>query len=176
MNKYCIFILCLGICHANSFNNIQEYIKSLKFFEEEEKRTLELFNTSNEKLESLSDVGFRSHFYGILSHSIHSTCTISKNIGGTYVDKCNSMSGSKTVCLDEFKDTVSNGKCLVYVFGASGFMKFENILAENGCKVKVFDPFFNGNMNNFHQNVQFKKIGLSHVSGKEGVSNLIKDF
>ena len=171
MKKYCIFILFIGICHANSFNNIQEFVKSLKFFQEEEKQTLELYNTTNEKLEGLSEVGFRSHFYGILSHSIQSTCSISKNIGGSWVNQCNSIAHSKSICLDEFKDTISNGKCLVYVFGASVPMKFENILAENGCTVKVFDPLFNGNIKNFHQNVHFKKIGLSHVSGKEGVSD-----
>ena len=126
----------------------------------------------------LNEAEIRHQFYQILSQPLQTACSISKKIGGEWLPRCAWYDGAKFVCLDKWKSTIDQDKCLVYSFGLAQDWSFEEAVAEMGCTVRTFDPTVKGVPQNVkHSNkISFEKVGLSHFSGKTQVKIILDQF
>jgi hypothetical protein len=90
----------------------------------------------------------------------HSSCKLSRDIGGVMLNNPPGLDGKKAVCFDP-KVAPKAGKCLVYSFGINNEWSFDEEMANYGCEVFSFDPSMGVN-NHDHSpgNVHFYNWGL----------------
>lgn len=117
----------------------------------------------------------RDKFYNMVTLAMQTICTNGRMVGGIWSSACGAMDGNKFVCFDKILN--DSTPCLVYSFGAGGEISFEEVMAEIGCKVRLFDHTI-GPPKQLHQNITYYELGIGHETSDKVMTldNILKTF
>ena len=154
----------------SEFDKVRDWANNIPVLKDRDEKLYKMLETMvttiEDKLTGMTDEQAVDAFYRFISLPMQTHCTIGKWLSmGKWYPANGATDGEKYVCMDNvYNDAYLKNKCLVYSFGISYDLGFEEEMAGLGCKVHAFDPTVKPVTDN--PNIAIHHYGLSHFTGK----------
>ncbi|XP_063718875.1 uncharacterized protein LOC134845744 [Symsagittifera roscoffensis] len=119
------------------------------------------------------DVKNKAEYLRLITKPVQSACKSRLRLGG-HKAGASAWDGHKFVCEDDLEGLIGGTQsCLVYSFGISGDLSFENQMAAIGCTVHAYDHTIKSlPATSFPHKIHWHKVGMASNNDKSDLKTL----